>query len=604
MKSFLKFAGALILLAVIAGAGLFVHVWYFKPYSINLYFERIFIKFALEDPEFLTRLRLLEGIGLHGHNARLTDVSPAQQQHMYDWTRESLDDLRRYDRAALKPAQLLSYETLEWFLQDQVDGERWQFHDYPVNQLTGVQSDTPDLMTTTQQINSATDAQDYVARLGGFGLKFDQALEGLRLREAKGVLPPKFVVDKTLAQMRNFIAGKPEENVLYTHLQTRLLALKGLPDAEREQLLAAASKAIAGTVAPAYQKLIAYFETLQTRVTGNDGVWSLPEGDAYYAYMVKHHTTTKMTPEQVHQVGLAEVARIEQEMDAILKSQGLAEGSVGARIRKLNDDPRFTFPDTDEGRAQVLAGYQAIIDEVDQGLTPYFELRPKSKVVVERVPVFKEKTAPGAYYDAPPMDNSRPGTFYANLRDMREVSKFHMHTLAYHEAIPGHHFQIGIAQELKGVPTFRKVLPFTAFIEGWALYAERLGWELGFEKDPYDNLGRLQAEMHRAVRLVVDSGMHYKHWTRERAIDYMIEKTGIADGDVIAEIERYLVWPGQALAYKVGMLKILELREKAKNELGARFDIRKFHNVVIGSGSLPLSVLEQQVDAYIAANKT
>jgi len=269
------------------------------------------------------------------------------------------------------------------------------------------------------------------------------------------------------------------------------------------------------------------------------------------------------------------------------------------RIDEISKRPDQLYPDTDAGRAQILKDFQAIIDDVDKGLMPYFNVRPKQGVKVERVPVFKEKTSPGAYYDTPAYDGSRPGIFYVNLRSTGEIAKFGMRTLAYHEAIPGHHFQKTIQQELKDVPTFRTILPFTAFAEGWALYSERLAWEIGYEKQPLDNLGRLQAEMFRSVRLVVDTGMHSKHWTREQAIAYMREKTGMPETDVIAEIERYLVMPGQALAYKVGMNTIVRLREDAKVQLGSKFDIRRFHDVVLTGGDMPMALLEQRVHKWV-----
>ena len=308
-----------------------------------------------------------------------------------------------------------------------------------------------------------------------------------------------------------------------------------------------------------------------------------------------------MTPDEVHELGLAEVARIEAEMDAILQAEGLTEGTIGERVDQIAMREDQLYPDTDEGRAQILADYQTIIDEIDAGLDPYFGVRPKAGVKVERVPEFREKTAPGAYYNAPSFDGSRPGIFYANLRSVREVAKFTMRTLAYHEAIPGHHFQTAIQQELEGVPMFRRLLGFTSFSEGWALYAERLAWEIGFQDKPLDNLGRLQAEMFRAVRLVVDSGMHHKRWTREQAIDYMREKTGMSETDVVAEIERYLVMPGQALAYKVGMNTILRLREEAKATLGERFDLKAFHDLVLQGGDLPLTLLESRVHQWVSS---
>ena len=296
--------------------------------------------------------------------------------------------------------------------------------------------------------------------------------------------------------------------------------------------------------------------------------------------------------------------RISTEMDAILKDKGLSEGSIGARVQQLAHEPESTFPNTPEGKAAMLKRYQAILDEVNVGLGDAFDVRPTLGVEVKAVPEFAEKTAPGAYYEPGSFDGTRPGAFYANMRDTAETPEWAMRTLAYHEGIPGHHFQISIAQELKGVPFFRRVLPFTAYAEGWALYAERLTWELGFEKDPLDNLGRLRDEMMRAVRLVVDSGIHYKHWTREQAIQYMMENTGMAESDVTAEIERYFVAPGQALAYKAGMLKILELREKAKQALGPAFKLSEFHDQVLTHGSLPLALLERVIDDWIKTKQT
>ncbi|HET7843166.1 MAG TPA: DUF885 domain-containing protein, partial [Xanthomonadales bacterium] len=453
--------------------------------------------------------------------------------------------------------------------------------------------------------HSKGDAEDYVARLRKFPLKFDQVIAGLKIRDEKGVVPPKFVVEKVLVQMRGFVDGGARKNPLYTTFVEKLDTLPAgtIDDATRTRLLADVEKAIDDAVFPAYAQLIAYFEALQPKATRNDGAWSLPEGDAYYAYQVASNTTTDMTPDQIHELGLAEVARIGTEMDAILKEAGYAEGTVGARVRQLGSAPEQLYPDDDAGRAKILADYQAIIDEVSAGLDPYFAVKPVAGVQVKRVPAFAEKTAPGAYYEGPALDGSRPGTFYANLRNVSEIAKFGMRTLAYHEAVPGHHFQIAIAQELKGLPIFRTMVPFTAYAEGWALYAERLAWEAGFEKDPLDNLGRLQAEMFRAVRLVVDTGMHAKHWTREQAIQYMADNTGMGDDEVTAEIERYLVNPGQALAYKVGMLKILELREKARAALGPKFDLREFHDQVLKNGSMPMSILEQVVNDWIAEKR-
>jgi uncharacterized protein (DUF885 family) len=529
------------------------------------------------------------------------DASPAHEAEMAQMIKDDVAVLPRYDRNALDRDGQLSYDVRDYILTIQVEGDKFRDYDFPVNQLAGIQSSLPNFMAQTHQVNNKHDADAYIARLDKFPVKFGQVLESLKLREGKGIIPPQFTVEEVLAQMDGFIAKPAKENMLYVSFKEKLdkLPADQMDQASRDAFLGRADTAIEKNVYPAYRQLIDYFKTLQPKVQGNFGAWHLPDGDAYYAWCVRMHTTTDMTPEQVHTLGLAEVARISGEMDAILKDKGLAEGTVGARVQQLAHQPEQTFPSTPEGKAAMLKQYQAILDEVNKGLDGAFDVRPKLGVEVKAVPEFAEKTAPGAYYEPGSFDGTRPGVFFANMRDTAETPKFAMRTLAYHEGIPGHHFQISIAQELKGVPFFRRVLPFTAYAEGWALYAERLAWELGFEKDPLDNLGRLRDEMMRAVRLVVDSGIHYKHWTREQAISYMMDNTGMAESDVTAEIERYFVDPGQALAYKAGMLKILELREKAKTALGSKFQLSEFHDQVLTHGALPLALLERVIDDWI-----
>jgi uncharacterized protein (DUF885 family) len=600
MKPVLKWLGGLVGAAAIAAAALAVHSWYFKPLSIGIFFERIFVQFMLEDPEAVSSLGVFEQLGYKGFDGMLTDVSPAHEQKLAKMARDDLATLRRYDRSSLSEPHRLSYDVLEWFLQDLVDGQRWLFYDYPVNQLFGVQSSTADFMVQIHPIGDRRDVNNYLARLRAFSGKFAQLLEGLRLRESKGIVPPRFVIGRVLVEMRAFIAVPARDNILYTNLRDKLARLASVPPADRGKLLAEAQSAIEQNVYPAYRRLITFFEQLQPQVTEDYGVWKLPGGDGYYDHLIHSHTSTSLDAEQVYNIGLSEVARIEKEIDGILKSRGLGDGTVGARIAKLNADPHLQYTNDAAGRADCIADYQRFIDQIVRGLGQDFAAPPKLNILVQRVPRFKEKTAPGAYADTGSLDGSRPGVFYVNLRDMRDIWKYQMRTLAYHEAVPGHQLQGVTAQHLSGVPTFRKILPFTAYDEGWAVYSEQLGWEMGFENDPLDNLGRLQAEMFRAVRLVVDTGIHRKHWTREQAIDYMREKTGMAESEVVSEIERYFVMPGQALAYKIGMLKLLELRARSQAALGPAFDIRRFHAVVLGSGSLPLGILEKQVDAWIA----
>jgi uncharacterized protein (DUF885 family) len=587
-------------LAAFAGAtALLVNLIWFKPVFIRAFFDRIFIEFALDDPELLSQIRIFEPLGIRSHNAELTDVSPAREQELAAKLRSDLATLQRYDRDDLDPSQALSYDILEYFLAAQVEGERFLFHDYPVNQLSGVQDTLPEFMVETHRLADARDAEDYVARLGLFDTKFVQVLEGLRVREARGVTPPAFVVDKVLAGMRAFVATAPRENLLYMSFAARLGKVDGLAAADAEALRARVEAAVRDDVYPAYRSLIDYFEALRPRTTSDDGVWKLPDGELYYAYQLATNTTTDLAPQELHDVGLREVERIQAEMRAVLEEQGYRVTSVGESMRALAAEERFHYPDTDEGRNQILADFQAIIDEISAALDPAFSFKPRAGIVVKRIPEFREATAPGAYYNGPPRDGSAPGTFYVNLRSVPDITKYSMRTLAYHEAVPGHHFQVSAQQELEGLPIFRTFPLFTAYVEGWALYAERLAWELGFQRDPYDNLGRLQDELMRAVRLVVDTGLHAQRWTREQAIEYMAGATGLADKEVVAEIERYIVSPGQACAYKTGMLKILELRESARTRLGERFDLREFHDAVLENGAVPLVILERLVDDYV-----
>ncbi|HKQ58067.1 MAG TPA: DUF885 domain-containing protein [Candidatus Eisenbacteria bacterium] len=600
MKRFLL--GALAVL-VVGGAVFLVPTLWFKPWSIDHFYGRVFIRYALRHPMMLTQLGMLDGTPLDFHSDKLDDFSVAFQEADAKFGREQLAILKSYDRSHMSPSQKLSAQVLEWFLTDAVNGERFMYSDYPVNQLFGAQSSLPDFMITTHPLKRPKDAENYVKRVERFGVAIDQVIGQLTVREKKGVIPPRFVLTKVLTEMRGF-AGKPaKENVLYTHFAEKAPEIKKLDAAKRDALLARLDQAITGTVQPAYQRLIDTCAHLESVTTDDDGVWKLPEGDAFYAYCLRNRTTTDLPADSIHALGLREVDRIQSQMRGILAAKGYRGADLATTVNAVRAEPRFHYPEGDSGRAQILADYQTIIDDANGRVGALFNVRPKSGVKVERVPPFKEATAPGGYYNAPDMGGDRPGKFFANLRDPRETTKPGMRTLAYHEAIPGHHFQISIAQELKDVPFFRKVIPFTAYVEGWGLYAERLALEEGFHPTAFDSLGALQAELFRAVRLVVDTGIHHDHWTRQQAIDYMKQNTGMAETAVVTEVERYIVAPGQACAYKVGQLEILALRQRAKDKLGDRFDIKKFHDVVLTNGALPLGLLEQVVNEWIATEQ-
>lgn len=594
------------LLVVFLGGGVFiVNLIWFKPFFLNHYYTKVFAEFALGSPETISGLGLPIPQWIYHYSDDLDDISDKALKKQRENLRQYLETLRSYSRTSQSESQLLSTDILDWFLDNQVRGEKFAYHDYPVNQMGGIQSGLPSFMESSHQVKSVGDAEDYNIRLSKFSKKFDQLLEGLKIRENKKVIPPRFVIDRVLTEMKDFSNQPIKENILYVNLQKKLDKL-GISTEEKNELLKSAESNIQKAVYPAYKKLIAYFRKLREKSTTDDGAWKLPDGAAYYTYLLRNHTTTDITPEEVFQLGKREVTRITTEMRQILDSLGHKDSTKTPQqfLEQFNKEKRFLYPNTDKGRKLAIAEYQRLIDHIDQNLGKVFDIRPKAGVKVKRIAKFKEKTAPGAYYEQPAMDGSRPGVFFANLRDMNEIVKYGMPTLAYHEAVPGHHFQLAIQMELKDVPFFRTVIPFTAYAEGWALYAERLAKEYGFYKnDPYGDLGRLQAEIFRAVRLVVDAGIHYKKWTREQAIEYMIKNTGMTKTEVVSEIERYIVIPGQACAYKIGQLKILELRAKAKKALGNKFSIKEFHNVVLKNGSVPLTILEKLVDRYIASKK-
>ena len=595
------FGGALLVALALA-----VNVIWFRPFSIDLFYEKVFIEFALENPELLTSFGLAEQFGYRRHNAHLDDVSDAKAGRDFDMLRRDLAELRAYDIESQSTSQRLSTRVLAFFLQSQLDGERFRYHAYPVSQLGGVHIDTPEFLISQHRIADRRGAEDYLSRLGEVARKFGEVDDGLALRERRGIVPPRFVIERVLAQMREFVAKPPLDNPLYTNFAAKVDKLDGLAAGDAAALKARCAEAIRTGVLPAYRTLMATLERELPRAPTDDGVWRLPDGDAYYAQALRTQTTTRLTPQQVHDLGVAEVSRIDAQMASLLAAQReLRAGETpGAALSRLALSPRFLYADTDEGRRAALADYGAMLDDQLARSRAIIGLVPKARLEVRRVPEFKEMTAPGAYYFAPAIDGTRPGVFYANLRDMREVPKFGMRTLAMHEGIPGHHFQIALAQEQTGGPTFRRVLPFTAYSEGWALYAESLGNELGvYRDDPFGELGWLQSEMFRAVRLVVDTGIHYKRWTREQAIRYMVEHTGMSESAVVSEIERYIVNPGQACAYMVGMLTIRAARTRAETALGPRFDAaaeKAFHDVVLRGGALPLEVLDEQVDAWIA----
>jgi len=583
------------LLTLLAGTSVFlINLVWFRPFSIGLFYEKIFIEFAIENPQMLTNM------GMKFKYDQLNDNSPEAGERNYALLEKDYHQLNEYGREDLEGQEVISYDILDWFLSDQMAGHKYRFNNYSVTQRGGSYQGIINFMVNMHKVDDLSDAEDYLARISQVGGYFDNTLKNVKLEQDNGVVPPDFIITKILENLHNIRDPELKDNVLVKDFNKKVDALKDVSDEEKQTLKDQMITHMNEVVQPAYDRYISFYENLKDNANSNAGVWKFPNGEEFYQYRIRTMTTTNYSAEELHTLGLEEVERIVAEMARILASEGHTGKSVGELMKELSEDPRFLYPDTDEGREQILADYRAMIEEIDAGMDKVFDIKPKSAVEVRRVPEYREKTAAGGSYQGPSMDGSRPGIFYANLYDIKATPKFSMRTLAYHEATPGHHFQIAIKTELEGLPTFRNFIGFTSYSEGWALYAERLAWEYGYQNEPYSDLGRLQAELMRAVRLVVDTGLHHKRWTREQAINYMASTTGLAMSDVESEIERYIVWPGQALAYKVGMLKIMELREKAKNALGDKYDIRKFHNVVLKNGAVPLTILEGLVDDYIS----
>ncbi|MEX0322877.1 MAG: DUF885 family protein [Puniceicoccaceae bacterium] len=597
----IKWASFLVIFLILLGAGFVAHEWVAaKPFVFRHYVDREMIKLALDQPETLTSLGVLEQIGIKGHNAKLDDASPEKDTELYARIPEFRAGIEQYADEELDPNELMTKQICLYLLEMAAESERFRFHNYPVNQLFGFQNGYPNFMTTQHELNTLEDAENYVSRLEAVELQFQQYMEGLKIRENRNIIPPRFVLDRVIDGMEQFISSHPRENILYTHLIEKLEEMEDLEIEDESRVMVQAEKKIEDFVYPAYQDLTLYIQALREKAGTDDGYWRLPDGREAYAQSLKTFTTTNYNPDQLHQIGLEETARIQQEILTILSSEGI-DTSKGFKpaIEELLALPETYYDDSDEGRDQILKDYQAILDEINSGLGDSFNIRPEKGVEVHRVPEFREQTAPPAYYSGPSLGGDRPGRFFANLYDIKTTRKHEMRSLAYHEGIPGHHFQIAIALELEGMPYIRRMAPFTAYLEGWAMYAEQLAWELGFEEDPLDNVGRLSFELFRAVRLVVDTGIHAKQWSREDAIDYMLDNTAMAEKAVIAEIERYIVMPGQATSYKVGMIKMLELRDKAKAALGNDFKLSDFHDVVLKNGAVPLTLLETIVDDYI-----
>lgn len=557
--------------------------------DFDSFMDESYKRLLLRYPQTVTELGLAQAYGVR--NDRLNNLSEDYLHQTQQLEASILALLQGYDRSQLSPEQQLSAEIYAWYLDDLVRGQEYSYNDYPVSFLitTGVQVQLLQLFTDLHPLEDRQDAEDYITRLSQVDTQFGQLIEGLTRREAEGVVMPRFLIPWVLGDIRGMAQSNPKSTPFYTAFAEKIPGLTDLSAAEQDALMAAAEEEIAESVLPAYQALADYLEDLQKKATNDAGVWKFPDGEAYYAHALRHHTTTDLSADDIHQLGLAQLDRIHAEMRAAFAAlEYPAEDSIPALYDRLAQEGGYY-----QGE-EIATAYETLIQDAEKNVAPAFDLRPKAPVIV----IAGEA---GDYYTPPAVDGSRPGMFYAQVTG-REW-RFSMPTLAYHEAVPGHHFQLALALE-QSLPAFRKGGQFMAYTEGWALYAERLVAELGFyQDDPYGDLGRLQAEAFRAARLVVDTGIHAKKWTFDQAVDFMVENTGLPGDYVQGEVGRYIMWPGQATAYMVGMLKILEVRQRAMDALGDKFDLVEFHNVILQNGSVPIEVLDEIVNEYIAASQ-
>ena len=592
-----------ILATVVGIFGLYlVNLFFMKPISLDHYLGKEVISGMLDSPEAMTYLGIIDQFNfITKHQSKLSVYGLEDQAEDLADMKKSRAILERYDDSKLTKQQRISKNVALFDLDNKIkQEEEFPFHDYPLNQIGGIHLNMVQFMTDVHPIRSKNEARAYIDRLNMFDDVFGSTIESLDAQRDAGIFPPRFVFDHVIRQLNELINAdqNPIRDVFERKINEPELAFS---DKFKAELINDLNLAMEESVNPSFQLLLDFMIETLPMADPNDGVWSLPNGDEFYALRLKVYTTTDYSAEDIHNIGLSEVDRISKRMQDILSELGYGDNlNVGEMMNQLNEDPQFLYADTPDRKTIVIKDYSDIVEETWMAAADSFHRMPASKVEVRAVPEYSEQNEAGGYYMSPALDGSRPGVFYANLYDIKQTPTYSMRALAFHEAIPGHHLQNALNLENEDLTLYRRFGYYTsAFGEGWALYSERLSVELGMAKTLFDELGVLQSELFRSVRLVVDTGLHYKRWTREEAMDYMKKTTGMSDAEVVSEIERYIVWPGQACSYKVGMIKILDLRERAKDQMGDSFDIRDFHSAVLDHGEPPLFVIENLVDDMI-----
>ena len=607
IKKILKYS--LRFLAIVIGViSLYlVNLFLMKPVSIDHYLGKEFILGLVDSPETLTYIGIFDRYNwITQHNSRHSIPEEDDLENDIKEIEKGIKTLYKYKDSGLSDIQRNTKEIAIFDWENNLEElKKYPYHDYPLNQIGGTHLNTIEFMNSMHPVRKYSEAKDFISRVDLIKDVYEGTLKDLEKQAAIGIFPPEFVFDHVITQLNEFINYSHSEHPLYTEFMKKVKELD-LSVEEESYLDSEIKRAIDESVTPGFMLLNEFMLKTQKYANKNHGIWSQPDGDEYYKLRIRSYTTTDYSPEKIHQMGLSEVARISKRMRDILTTLGYDENkTTGELMNELNENPDFLYADTSDRKEIVVNDYMEMVNEAIEVMTDYFHTMPKSEVVVKAVPEYSEATQAGGYYQAPALDGSRPGVFYANLYDIKQTPTYSMRTLAYHEATPGHHHQIAHSLENEDLTLYRRFgYGTSAFSEGWALYAERLALEVGLAENPYDELGILQSELFRSVRLVVDTGMHYKRWTREEAMDYMKSITGMSDTEVRVEIERYIVWPGQALSYKVGMIKMLELRKKAKQELGDQFNIKDFHSAVLDHGNPPLFIFEKMIDKMISDAKS
>ena len=603
IKRFLKAVGTLGVYGLALSLIYLTNLFFMKPASLDHYLAKELILELTDSPEAMTYIGIFDQYNwLTKHNSKLSIPSSEDLEKDISNSKKTLNVLEKYNNKKLTEDQKITKKIAIFDTENNLkELEEFPYHSFPLNQVRGEHHSIISFMNDMHPVRNYSEALDFVKRTDLVIDVFSGLNDWLIKQSEKGIYAPKFVYAHMISQLNELINYSPEEHPLYVQFTKKISELN-LSNEEVNLLTNSLKDSINNSVTPGFELLRDYMLSTEKNANPHHGIWSQPNGDEFYKLRIKSYTTTDYGPEEIHQMGLNEVARISSRMKEILTSLGYdSEKSAGELMNELNEDPAMLYADTPDRKQIVVKDYMDMVNEATEGIKDYFHSMPKSPVIVKAVPEYSEKTAPGGYYQSPALDGSRPGIFYVNLYDIKQTPKYSMKTLTYHEATPGHHHQIAHSLENENLTLYRRFgYGTSAFSEGWALYSERLSLEAGLAPDPLDELGILQSEIFRAVRLVVDTGIHHKKWTREEAIDYMKTKTGMSDTECRVEIERYIVWPGQALSYKVGMIKILELREKAMKALGDKFNIKDFHSAVLDHGNPPLFIVEQKVDEMIA----